>query len=609
MTYFLYDSSVAQEKIAHITALLQKHYPDLRTLPYKQEPISVPHKSLLFLMIDDDSFGKWIQRNGGYDIKVVLIPYEKNRLQQENYFLPTLDASLELLQNQNGTYMQAYTLCNKSVALTEVIIGKNILQTKIWNFINTLFSTSLQPITIQTQKEQTITTAALSIEAANEAYATKKRIHFFKTTDNQCKRVACIIYAPGSIIEALRLRFFIVRSKEENKPLPKGIGVIKSNEITIQRSDGEKIDLFVNNAHQKVTKIDVKSVSTNTKILTGFSNCVKAEEKESLRIQHLPTEPESINFFTKKHLPLLPIASESDFADLFSKLRDSSKISRAYIILLIISVLMATTGLFQNSAPTIIGAMILAPLMAPIIAFSMGAIRFDTQLLQQSITTIVLSILVSLFLAALLAYLLPFSHVTQQMDMRTHPTILDLAVAIFAGIAAAYGYANTKVGESLAGVAIAVALVPPLCVSGIGLGWLDFSLFFNAFLLFLANIAGIIIASGAMFYFMGFASRKYASTAFLLKMLMLSIVIFPLWISTRTFFQEEKIYRTLSHLSFKNVSIKIEHIHIKENKIFVTLDIISKNVLSKNEKNGIIKKLKAAFGKNVALIIDYKHLL
>jgi len=203
------------------------------------------------------------------------------------------------------------------------------------------------------------------------------------------------------------------------------------------------------------------------------------------------------------------------------------------------------------------------------------------------------------------AFLLPYRHVTEQMALRMNPTLLDLAVAILAGIAGGYGYANSKVGESLAGVAIAVALIPPLCVAGIGLGWMDADMFWHALLLFFANIVGIAFAAGTVFYLLGFASSRYVAAAFMLKFSMIFVIIFPLYISTQNFFLYERIYDEVSRVSYRAVELKIENIYKKEGKIYVEVELAAADEKMAKEA---LKKLKERFPK-FHFVVTYKKII
>ncbi|HHD72511.1 MAG TPA: DUF389 domain-containing protein, partial [Epsilonproteobacteria bacterium] len=127
------------------------------------------------------------------------------------------------------------------------------------------------------------------------------------------------------------------------------------------------------------------------------------------------------------------------------------KISFSFIVLMLLSSILVTIGLYLNSASVVIGAMLLAPLMHPIVSFSMGALRQDVMLAKGSFKTIVIGVLITLFAAAFIARILPLEHMTQEMVGRIKPSILDMIVAIVSGVAAAYVKNNTKISGTLAG--------------------------------------------------------------------------------------------------------------------------------------------------------------
>ncbi|BBG65944.1 hypothetical protein NNO_1241 [Hydrogenimonas sp.] len=575
--------------------------------------------SHIYVMVEDEDFREWLRHIRHADITVTLLPFDKNRLCREAYAIPsTLDDAVKLAEDESVHTLDHQVLCNGKVIIGCASAGEsgwingNGPKALAKSVFKSLFSLKLFPLQIVTAKEKEISTASLLIEAGGEGVMQIKRPYFFKESDNQCRRIASVIYAPQSILGALKLRFFLAKRKiNPTETLPPGIGTVKSESVTLRSANSKPMHLIVDGMKSEVKEITFETVESSAKIVTGWKGCSGGEEKESLRTQNLPQDGDLINFFTRRTLPLVPIASEEAFEELFRKLRNSAKMSASYLLLLLISVLMAATGLFQNSSPTIIGAMILAPLMAPIVAFAMGAIRFDNALMQKSTKTILLSVVISLAASALYAWWLPFTHITEQMYMRTHPTLLDLAVAVFAGIAAAYGYSNSKVGESLAGVAIAVALVPPLCVSGIGIGWGSWPIFSNAFLLFLANIVGIIVASGAMFYILGFASSRYASAAFFIKLLMAGIIAIPLWLSTRTLVAQEHVYESLAEMSRLKVDGKSLEIHLKRVRhengfIYADLIVYSKGELDAKSKKAAIQKILEKTDPNTRVIVDFK---
>ncbi|NPA04159.1 MAG: TIGR00341 family protein [Epsilonproteobacteria bacterium] len=490
--------------------------------------------SLIVVDAGDEVIGNWLVKMRNSKVEILFLPNSKNPKTIKTFNLPS--NPLKALELVDIGFKSDHILSVEE----EALLGKLTIGDASWleggskvelSLIKNLSSLKLTPVTISTQNFKT-QTAILVLEAGEEALMHQIHPEFFNDNPNFCDRVTLVAYAPQSLSELIKLKFTSLK-----KGLPKGIGTVKSNFLSIESST--PLTLSFNNTYTVKEKILIKRLSTRYTLITGWKECQKGELKESVRVEHLP-KGELVEFFSKKTLPLFPIASEEAFADLFLKIKQNASLNAPYLFLFIVSVLMATIGLFQDSAPTIIGAMILAPLMGPVIAFAMGIIRFDLKVLSTSLKTLLFSIFFGLALSAFLAYLFPLSTLTSQMALRIHPTLLDLAVAILSGLAAAYGYVDSKVGESLAGVAIAVALVPPLCVAGIGLGWGEWFVFKNAFLLFLANVIGIFFAAGVMFYILGFASTRYVSAAFFIKIILLLSITFPLYIATKHTFSSQQ---------------------------------------------------------------------
>ncbi|BCD68176.1 hypothetical protein NitYY0918_C1087 [Nitratiruptor sp. YY09-18] len=599
----MYDKNIEPQIIKDYSSLIYKH---LHKHPIKKEfhknIIDFPSSSTIFLLVGDTEIKSWLHNAKAKNFTLYIIPHASNPLAQKYFHLPTTFEELFTLT----TKQHYFTYCNEKLLFASAIVGdkiwitnQNLFLSFLKNFYNIrLFKTNI------TLKFHKLISVSLLIEAGDARYIKEKRDTFFTDIQTGCKKVAAIIYAPTSVIEAFKLRYFLV--KKDQKYLPKGIGTLVTDTITI--TTDKDLTLLCDNEEPIISKdVVIKSVPTNLQIVSGAQKCSK-EGKETIRVDRLPKDEEFINFYTKRTLPFLPIAPEEAFADLFKKIKENAKISIEYTVLLLISVLMATFGLFQNSSPTIIGAMILAPLMAPVISLAMGIIRFDETLVKNSFKTVFISTLLALLLALGFTNLFPIEHMTQQMAIRTNPTLLDLGVAILAGLAAAYGYTNSKVGESLAGVAIAVALVPPLCVAGIGLGWGNLDVFYKAFLLYLANIVGIVFAAGIMFYLLGYASKRYASAALIIKLLLLASIFFPLYVATQTVLKEERIYEQIKYLKFKNVTLQLDNIQYHKNGATLFISVLSKKNLSAREKEAILQQIKKKFPAE-NLIISFKQML
>lgn len=173
----------------------------------------------------------------------------------------------------------------------------------------------------------------------------------------------------------------------------------------------------------------------------------------------------------------------------------------------------ATLGLVLNSPAVIIGAMVISPLMGSILANGLALAVGDVVLALRSALNLVLSCSLAIFLAMVLVFLLPFQEVTTEIAARTNPTLLDLLVALFSGAVGSVATCKQVKGvaASLPGVAIAVALMPPLCVVGYGLGtaWSSGTLQGLAIaqgggLLFFTNLVAIIFTAMVVFFLVGF---------------------------------------------------------------------------------------------------------
>ena len=174
-----------------------------------------------------------------------------------------------------------------------------------------------------------------------------------------------------------------------------------------------------------------------------------------------------------------------------------------YTVMIVLSAALATLGLLTNSAAVIIGAMLVAPLMSPLSSFSSGMATGILHLTRRASVTLVIGVALSLLISAVMGALLPIDTPTDEMLARGSPNLLDAAIALVSGWVAAYATARKGIPAALAGVAIAAALMPPLCTIGLGLALLDISLAMGASLLFLANIAFIIAAQYITFLWMG----------------------------------------------------------------------------------------------------------
>ena len=220
-----------------------------------------------------------------------------------------------------------------------------------------------------------------------------------------------------------------------------------------------------------------------------------------------------------------------------------------FFILLALATAIATFGLLSNSAATIIGAMIIAPLMMPIMSLAFSLLILDFRLVSYSLVRLVLGIALTVLIAFFATELIGFKIPGSEILARTEPTLLDLGVAISAGVAGAFAKIRRSVSDAIPGVAISVALVPPLCVVGIGLATSDFKFSIGAFILFLTNLVGIIISADIIFRWQSYGSWRKAIGSLSILVLSMIFISLPLSSSFQEMIAENRVRHALSEYS------------------------------------------------------------
>ena len=175
------------------------------------------------------------------------------------------------------------------------------------------------------------------------------------------------------------------------------------------------------------------------------------------------------------------------------------------VIILACAIIIAAVGLNVNSIPVIIGAMLISPVMGPTIGFGLGLGTNDTDLLKNSGKNFVVMVVISIVVASLYFLISPLRlNNPTELLARTRPTIYDVLIALFGGTAGMLEHARKERGNVLSGVAIATALMPPLCTVGYGIATLQANYIFGALYLFLINSFFIAIATFAVAKLLGF---------------------------------------------------------------------------------------------------------
>lgn len=203
----------------------------------------------------------------------------------------------------------------------------------------------------------------------------------------------------------------------------------------------------------------------------------------------------------------VPQLDREDRVSLVERVQSASQWNVDFVALICLSTAIATLGLMQNSAAVVIGAMLVAPLMTPLIGCGLAVVQGNGRLLQGAIKSVLLGFLLAIFIGFVMGTFIPHVGLTNEMLARGKPNALDLAVALISGIAAAYATARPNLLGALPGVAIAAALVPPIATSGVALSHGDLITSAGAAMLFITNIVAIVLGAAAALFAVGMQAK------------------------------------------------------------------------------------------------------
>ena len=235
-----------------------------------------------------------------------------------------------------------------------------------------------------------------------------------------------------------------------------------------------------------------------------------------------------------------------------------------FVVLLLLSTAIATYGVIGDSTATVIGAMIIAPLMRPIMAITAGLLMGDLKRAGRSLWITFISVLAVIGLSWLLSELSLITvpaisfQTNSQIVARVSPRMIDLYAAMWSGAAAAFAMSRDDVADSLPGAAIAIALVPPLCVVGIGLAEGQWNAAGGALLLFLTNFLSILLVGGAVLALLGLHKAAVKGleghtrrNAYLLIVIAIVLVIIPLGTTSVRIFQQRQMEKETVQLAYR----------------------------------------------------------
>lgn len=213
----------------------------------------------------------------------------------------------------------------------------------------------------------------------------------------------------------------------------------------------------------------------------------------------------TIQQIIRKSIHYLSMKSElEDFDFIHQEIQKGIIFKGTNLWILVFAIIVASIGLNMNSTAVIIGAMLISPLMGPINGIGYSIATYNLNLFQLSLKNFAFAVSIGLIASTVYFVLSPISTAHSELLARTYPTIYDVLIALFGGLAGIVAISSKQKGNVIPGVAIATALMPPLCTAGYGLATLQFNFFYGALYLFTINTVFIAIASLVISRLMGF---------------------------------------------------------------------------------------------------------
>ncbi len=306
----------------------------------------------------------------------------------------------------------------------------------------------------------------------------------------------------------------------------------------------------------------------------------------------------------EKFLQFFNIETEPQF---FEDLYLQSEMTKTYTVLLLLANFIALFGLITNSVAVIIGAMLISPLMGPIISFGFAYITSERILLKQSLRTIGLSLVYVILSAAVLSFISPLNELNEQIMARTKPNLYDLFIAVFSGLAVAVSYLSKRASSFsiITGVAIATSIIPPLSVVGFGIGTGNWAVSVGSFLLFFTNFTAIVATtalSGILFgnqYFQHLKDFNYVKKRLIMIVLLILLTCLPLSFTLKQSVENLKIRRIVNAAvgSIKNATVFNVSYSMDKDKLKINLALASSKPLSHDETLLLKSEIENRLGK------------
>lgn len=257
---------------------------------------------------------------------------------------------------------------------------------------------------------------------------------------------------------------------------------------------------------------------------------------------------------------------------------------------LIFAIFIASIGLNVNSTAVIIGAMLISPLMGPIMGIGLGIGINDFELIKKSFKNLGISVLISVLTSTIYFLITPLSDAQSELLARTTPTIWDVFIALFGGLAGIVAATRKSISNVIPGVAIATALMPPLCTAGFGLATGNLYYFFGAFYLFFINSVFISLATYIIVRFMKFQKKEFLdpqkelrvkrSIVAVVLITVIPSIILAYNIVNRTFIEKNVQQFITNELSFPNTQLVTKKINFDSSRVQIEVFLLGSPVES-----------------------------
>lgn len=268
---------------------------------------------------------------------------------------------------------------------------------------------------------------------------------------------------------------------------------------------------------------------------------------------------------------------------------------------LVFAIFVASIGLNVNSAAVIIGAMLISPLMGPIMGLGLSVGIFDFSLLKKSLKNLVIMVSISVITSATYFFISPLNEAQSELLARTTPTIYDVLIALFGGLAGIVAGATKEKGNTIQGVAIATALMPPLCTAGFGLATGNVYYFLGAFYLFFINAVMISLSTFMIVRFLQFPFKQEVNKtqANIVKKYIYIVVIvtvlpsiyFAYRIISETIFKSNAIHFVNTEMNFEQTQILSKTFEFNHHDSSQIQLVLAGKVLEEDEVNELRKRM------------------